>query len=175
MRKNRTNKEKEMKKKDRGYTDHMVRSETDVLMCQRLDNKVVSVESNIHSVNPTQMAKCYNRKEKRNIEVSCPHLMQQYNRNMGGVDKYDMLMSLYRNAMKFNKLYKRIMFHLFDLCIVNVWLLYRVSALPRHCWTPLMRGCCTGHREEPLSALPSSSWTSLMRCSSLRNRRHTAL
>ena len=132
MRKNRTNKcplltEKEMKKKDRGYTDHMVSSETDVLVCQWLDNKVVSVASNIHSVNPTHMVKRYNRKEKRHIEVSCPHLIQQYNRNMGGVDKCDMLMSLYRNAMKSNKWYKRIMFHLFDLCVVNAWLLYRAS------------------------------------------------
>ena len=132
MGKNRTNKcplltEKEMKKKDRGYNDHMVSSETNVLVCQWLDNKVVSVASNIHSLNPTHMVKCYNCKEKRHIEVSCPHLIKQYNRNMGGVDKCDMLMSLYRNAMKSNKWYKRIMFHLFDMCVVNAWLLYRAS------------------------------------------------
>lgn len=45
---------------------------------------------------------------------------------MGGVDKCDMLLSLYRNDQKSLKWYKRILFHLLDLCIVNAWLLYRV-------------------------------------------------
>lgn len=46
---------------------------------------------------------------------------------MGGVDKADMLLALYRTHLKSRKWYKRIIFHLLDLCIVNSWLLYRAS------------------------------------------------
>lgn len=34
-------------------------------------------------------------------------------------------MALYRNDMKSKKWYRRIFFHLIDLCVVNAWLLYR--------------------------------------------------
>ncbi|KAL3195152.1 hypothetical protein MRX96_045740 [Rhipicephalus microplus] len=44
---------------------------------------------------------------------------------MGGVDRADQLLSFYRNELKTKKWYKRIIFHLLDLAVVNSWLLYR--------------------------------------------------
>ncbi|KAH8038043.1 hypothetical protein HPB51_020693 [Rhipicephalus microplus] len=43
---------------------------------------------------------------------------------MGGVDRADQLLSFCRNELKTKKWYKRIIFHLLDLAIVNSWLLY---------------------------------------------------
>ena len=44
-----------------------------------------------------------------------------------GVDKTNMLVSLYRNMMKTRKWYKRIIFHLIDFSVVNAWALYRAT------------------------------------------------
>ncbi|KAK2710077.1 hypothetical protein QYM36_013676 [Artemia franciscana] len=50
----------------------------------------------------------------------------EFNRFMGGVDLADMLLELYRIDFKsWSKWYMRIFFFLFDLSVVNGWLLYR--------------------------------------------------
>lgn len=120
-------KEKDLKKKGRGSYDFGCDQETEVLLCRWYDNKVVSVGSNTHPVEPTHKVRRYDGKEKKHIEVDCPSLIKYYNKNMGGVDKCDMLISLYRIFLKTRKWYKRIIFHLIDMCITNAWILYRAS------------------------------------------------
>ena len=44
---------------------------------------------------------------------------------MGGVDKADILLSLYRTRFRSRKLYNRLAFHMFSQAAVNSWLLYR--------------------------------------------------
>lgn len=44
---------------------------------------------------------------------------------MGGVDKADMLLSLYRTKYRSRKWYHLIGFHLFSLAAVNSWLVYQ--------------------------------------------------
>ena len=63
--------------------------------------------------------------------MKCPSLIKSYNESMGGVDKCDMLMELSRNDHKSTKWYKRIIFHLLDLCVINAWLLYRAAGAER--------------------------------------------
>ena len=48
-----------------------------------------------------------------------PHqgIQQEY----GGVDKCDMMLSLYRIRMKSKKWYRRLIFHMVDLCCSNAW------------------------------------------------------
>ena len=126
MRKNRSGKcplkcEKDLKKMGRESYDF--RSENGILLCEWFDNRTVLVGSNVHGVEPANTVSRYNRKEKRYVEVKCPRLITVYNKNMGGVDRCDMLLALYRNAMKTRKWYKRIIFHLIDLCVVNAWTL----------------------------------------------------
>ena len=48
-------------------------------------------------------------------------------KKLGGVDKWYMLISLYRSKLKTKKWYKRIIFHLIDLAIVNDWTLHLPS------------------------------------------------
>lgn len=116
---------KDIKKKGRGAYDYRCVVNENVLLCEWFDNKIVLVGSNIHGVEPHCQVRRYDRKIKQYIEVSCPALIKHHNTNMGGVDKCDMLLSLYRNDQKSKKWYRRIMFHLLDLCVVNAWLLYK--------------------------------------------------
>ena len=117
--------EKDLKIKGRGAYEYRMDEETGVLVCQWYDNKVVSVGSNTHGVEPTHEVRRYDGQAKKHINVSCPSLINAYNKNMGGVDKCDMLISLYRNCLKSKKWYKRIIFHMLDMSIVNAWILYR--------------------------------------------------
>ncbi|CAG4953020.1 unnamed protein product [Parnassius apollo] len=57
--------------------------------------------------------------------VSCPHIIKEYNKKMGGVDKADMLISLYRVALKSKKWYMNIFSHLIDISLNNAWLAYK--------------------------------------------------
>ena len=107
---------KELLKKGRGSYDFRLEKESGVLVCEWFDNKVVLMGSNTHGVKPTFEVQRYDRKEKKHINVKCPQLIKSYNECMGGVDKCDMLLALYRNTMKTRKWYKRILFHLLDLC-----------------------------------------------------------
>ncbi|KAK2701959.1 hypothetical protein QYM36_019414 [Artemia franciscana] len=59
-------------------------------------------------------------------DVKRPYCVKEYNRFMGGVDLVDMLLELYRIDFKSrSKWYMRIFFFLFNLSVVNGWLLYR--------------------------------------------------
>ena len=54
-----------------------------------------------------------------------PHCQGLQQKNMGGVDLSDMLMSLYRIAIRPRRWYLRIIYYLIDLSLSNGWLLYR--------------------------------------------------
>ena len=71
--------------------------------------------------------KRWDKKNKQYVEVPGPNLIKVYNAHIGGVDLCDMLLSLYRNSIKGKKWYRRIIFHMLDLCVVNAWLLYTRS------------------------------------------------
>ena len=66
--------------------------------------------------------------EKKYVEISCPTLVQEYTKNMGGVDLSDMLIALYRITIKTKRWYLKVLFHCVDISKVNAWLLHR-----RHC------------------------------------------
>ena len=127
---------KELLKKGRRSYDFRLEKESGVLVCEWLDNKVVLMGSNTHSVKLTFEVQRYDRKEKKHINVKCPQLIKSYNECMGGVDKCDILLALYRNRIKTRKWYEKILFHLLDLCVANSWLLYKV--LVPHCTMQLV-------------------------------------
>ena len=51
--------------------------------------------------------------------------MKEYNGGMGGVDLADMLIALYRIAVKTHRWYIKVFWHCVDICRVNAWLLYQ--------------------------------------------------
>ena len=69
----------------------------------------------------------WSAKDKAIINVSCPNIIHQYNRHMGGVDLCAMLMALYRVNLVSKKWYY-IIYYYINVAIVNAWLIYK-----RHC------------------------------------------
>ncbi len=56
-----------------------------------------------------------------------PHMLENYNQHMGGVDMSDQYVLYYEYAHRNNKWWKRVFFHLLDLCIVNSHILYNLQ------------------------------------------------
>ncbi|KAK3758964.1 hypothetical protein RRG08_005590 [Elysia crispata] len=58
------------------------------------------------------------------MEVSCPMAIKDYNCNMGGVDKADMLCSLYGMDRKSRKWWHRLFFGIIDRMLVNSYVVH---------------------------------------------------
>ena len=93
-----------------------------------LDNKSVHLISSHNTTTPLDKVMRFEKKMKTRIEVQRPFIVKDYNENMGGVDIADQLISYYRMSFRSKKFYHRLIFHLFDVVIVNGWLLYRMAA-----------------------------------------------
>lgn len=63
-----------------------------------------------------------------NQTKSKPKEVSEYNLNMAGVDRNDQLTSYYSCPRKSIRWYKKVMFHLLDVTVVNSFLLYRQIA-----------------------------------------------
>lgn len=58
-------------------------------------------------------------------EVTCPNSVLDYRKNMGCVDKADMLQSYYAVDRKSKKWWHRLFFHFLDTTLVNAHILYK--------------------------------------------------
>lgn len=92
------------------------------------DNKAVNMASNFILSGEPKCVKRYDRKNKCFIQIEQPEVIQLYNTNMGGVDKHDQLVSYYRTFLKSKKWTLRMLFHVFDMTVVNCWLEYKRDA-----------------------------------------------
>ena len=77
------------------------------------------------SAHPISEVKRWDRKKKEFIKISCPSVMLQYNKSMGGVNLLDSLIASYRSKIKSKKWYHRLVHHFIDMTVVQSWLLYR--------------------------------------------------
>lgn len=111
--------EKELKKQGRGAFDYKVYRDHSIMVWEWY-NRLVVMGSNVHGVHPLVKMKLFNRKKQKHVEVECPAIITRYNETMGGVDKRNMLLSMYRTHLKTKKWYS-----LTDLAAVNARLLYR--------------------------------------------------
>lgn len=86
------------------------------------DNKAESMGSYFVTSRSTDVVKRWDKKEKFYVEMESPEIIRLYNNSMGGVDKQDMLISLFRTFMKSRKWTA----HSFDTAYVNSWLEYKL-------------------------------------------------
>ncbi|CAG5022000.1 unnamed protein product [Parnassius apollo] len=114
---------KEAKTKERGFYDYRISD--DIIICKWHDNSIVSVCSNAVGVDPVHKTERYSQQLKKKISVSQPHLIQQYNKNMGGVDLSDQNISSLRTSIRGKKWYMPLILHCIDMSVQNAWLLYR--------------------------------------------------
>ena len=88
-----------------------------------MDSKAVHLITNYHGIEINTVQ----RKEKdgTKVVVTCPQVVKDYNDYMGGVDKHDMLRQMYGVNRKSKKWWHRIFFGLFDMAIVNAYVIYK--------------------------------------------------
>lgn len=113
------------------------RGESQELCCQNdelvavkwRDSKCVTLLSNISGKFPEKKVKRWCKQEKKEIEVPCPNIVVNYNRNMGGVDICDQQMECYRTWIKTRKWTLKVSLHFLDLAVVNSWMEYRADCV----------------------------------------------
>ena len=122
--------DKVMREKRRGSTEmkSCKINGSELRVIRWLDNRPVTILTTYEAVQPSTNAKRWDRKNKVEIQVSCPSAVVTYNKSMGGVDLLDGLLSYYRIPVKSKKWYHRLIWHFFDISVVQGWILYKRSA-----------------------------------------------
>lgn len=115
----------EMQAKGRGTMQEVVSSDKDVVMTRWFDNKPVNMVSNFIGVGNPDTATRWDKNEKKFIDIDRPEVIRLYNCSMGGVDKTDFLVAIYRTFIRSRKWTLRVIFHFIDLTITNSWLEYK--------------------------------------------------
>ncbi|CAH1990479.1 unnamed protein product [Acanthoscelides obtectus] len=113
-----------MSKRERGAYDCAYDKNNKISMVRWNDNSIVTICSNVYSVEPINQVRRYNRKEKREIHVQEPNVIARYNRCMGGVDLHDNGIANYRIRVMGNIWWWPIFCNSIDSIIVNCWKLY---------------------------------------------------
>lgn len=89
-----------------------------------IDKKPVQFLSNFHD--PSIVKTCMRKQKDGTIKsIPAPELVNDYNKNMGFVDKSDMLKSTYEISRKSKKWWHRIFWHFVDLTVVNAHIIYK--------------------------------------------------
>lgn len=124
--------DKVLAKRGRGSFDMAVDNSHKVCVVKWEDNRSVCLASTYCEAQPLGTIKRFPKRSKSSAsgprskdDITCPHIIKQYNSFMGGVDLADMLVALYRTAFRTHRWYMAIFSQLLDMCITNAWLLYK--------------------------------------------------
>ena len=110
-----------MNKQKRGTAEFATDKVNKIMICRRMDNAVVSVASTVHTNNASSKVKRYSQRQKKNVEVDCPKIVQEYNQHMGGTDRLNQNVNKYRIAIRGKKWYWCIFIWLLDVTEQNAW------------------------------------------------------
>ena len=121
-------KKKELQKVGRGSMDYRIDANSNITVVRWLDNRLVQTISSFIGPSIGKEIERWSSKQRKVIKVSCPEIIHQYNKHMGGVDLCDMLLALYRIKLGTKKWYMHIIYYCINVAVVNGWLLYK-----RHC------------------------------------------
>ena len=117
---------KQMKKESRGSYDYRFDATNEILIVRWMDNKCVTIGTNYDTVEPISNVLRWRKQEKTRGSVSQPHVLNTYNKCMGGVDKHDWLVSKYSSSIRGKKWYWPLFTRLLDMAIVNAWTIYKL-------------------------------------------------
>lgn len=113
-------------KHQRGHYTYKTCANPNIIVVQWNDNSLVTIGSNAVGIDPVHKVTRYSQKEKKRIQVDQPHLIKLYNENMGGVDRLDENLSLYRTSIRGKKWYFSLFIQCIDMAIQNAWQLHRL-------------------------------------------------
>ena len=118
--------EKQLKKKERRFYDYRSTNDKKCIVVVWKDSKRVLIGSNQCSINPVSYYKHWNKDQKKKVNVSALEIIRQYNKYMGEVDTTGMLCSLHPFQFRSKKWYMRLVWRVFDLMILNSWLISKL-------------------------------------------------
>ena len=101
------------------------------------DNNIVTVCSTVFSTEPMSKVQCWSRVEKRRIDIDRPHVIERYNKTMGGTDCQDQHINNYHTGIRGKKWWFPLFTWLVDARIQNAWLLGQKASC-RDCDTLLI-------------------------------------
>ena len=107
---------------NRGDFDYRV-SAQEIVYFKWMDNKPVHIISNFHDTEQTLILR--RQRDGSQLEFPCPTAVKDYNSYMGGVDRADMLCSIYGVRCKSNKWWHRIFFGLVSCTLCNAYVVYK--------------------------------------------------
>ena len=116
---------KDMMKQPRGTFEHVVHKDEGIIIARWVDNSVVTMASTVYGIQPTSTVQRYSQAAKKTVNVSRPFLIGEYNKSMGGTDRMDENVSLYRIGLRGKKWWWPIFTWLVDVSICNAWTLSR--------------------------------------------------
>ena len=119
---------KDFEKQERGFSENTFDKVNNIEIVQWLDTKPVILVSNFVGIQPETECERWDKKLKEKKLISMPHIVQWYNRFMGGVDLSDMLIGLHAIPFRYKKWYHRIFARLLDQSAINAWLVYRAHS-----------------------------------------------
>lgn len=118
--------DKEIKKHhSRGYMENLICNTSEVVLTKWYDNSSVALASNFCGIGQPDQCRRYDKKQKIYINVQRPEVVARYNEGMGGVDKCDHLLSLYRIFIRSRKWTLRLITHGIDMAVINSWVEYK--------------------------------------------------
>jgi hypothetical protein len=114
-----------MKKQKRGSYDYRYDRTNKAIVVEWHDNNVVAVASNTYGIFPIKKARRWSAKDRAEISIDQPNLINVYNQTMGGVDRADQNIGAYRIQMRSKKWWWPFFAFYLDASMQNAWLLYR--------------------------------------------------
>eukprot|EP00102_Acyrthosiphon_pisum_P023364 XP_016660574.1 PREDICTED: piggyBac transposable element-derived protein 4-like [Acyrthosiphon pisum] len=88
--------------------------------------KPVTLISNMHNASESTIVNRKNKKGEK-IAVKCPVGISDYNKHMGGVDKFDQYMANYSISQKSRRWWLKLFYYMIDTAVVNSFILYKES------------------------------------------------
>lgn len=119
--------QKSMKGRPRGAMSVVYDTKNKIALTRWKDNSVVTIASTLAAEHPLQKASRWSAKEKKKVSVDQPFVVQLYNRNMGGTDRADQSIGLYRINMRRKKWWWPIFTWMLDAAVFNAWVLHRLD------------------------------------------------
>lgn len=113
----------------RGYMQEAVSSDGTVVLTKWCDSSTVIMGSNYMGIGKIDKCRRYDQSERKYIQVNRPESVRLYNCNMGGVDKHDFLISIYRIFIRSKKWTLRLFTHAIDMAVTNSWLEYKARSI----------------------------------------------
>ena len=98
------------------------RQSDNVSVCVWQDTRLVKFMSSVHNLLDTQVIK-RKKGDGTLLDVNCPQSIIDYNKYMGGVDRADQYRKYYHVHVKLRKSYKYIFWFLFEICVLNAFIL----------------------------------------------------